>query len=84
MLLKASTAELRRLNTGSRASKVSTPGAPTAPFAGGQEDITSDGEGGGGVEVIGEWPQSIGLAGGEAGKLKAPWPAGTPWPEDAV
>lgn len=25
--------------------------------------------------VIGEWPPSMGLAGGDAGKLKAPWPA---------
>lgn len=36
--------------------------------------------------VIGEWPPSMGLAGGEAGKLKALCPAGPPpaWPPMAV
>lgn len=70
-MLKASIVELRRLNTGSRASTASR--APTPPL-----DWISDGEGGGGV-VIGEWPPSMGLAGGDAGKLKALCPAG-PWP----
>lgn len=79
-LVKASTVvELRRLNTGSRASTESAT-LPPAFAGGGQEDITSDGEGGGGEEVIGdEWPPSMGLAGGEAGKLKAPWPEAAPF-----
>lgn len=91
----ASTVELRRLNTGSRASIESTPPCPCPwpcpPFCeqeddeeDAEEEDISDGEGGGGV-VIGErwwwWPPSMGLAGGDAGKLKAPWPTPLPLPE---
>lgn len=61
------------MNTGRRASTESneTPPLPADCWI-------SDGEGGGGV-VIGEWPPSMGLAGGDAGKLKALCPVGPAW-----
>lgn len=72
-MVKASIVELSLLNTGRRASTESSVAPPLF------DCWCSDGEGGGGV-VIGEWPPSMGLAGGEAGKLKALCPVGPPWP----